>query len=78
MINKQNGLKVMTNDYAIQVKYAQLEGKKATDSYTLSIQSNLNVKDIFQTKHYQFLFLYLRNPIEKGITLLRRKIFGYN
>ena len=46
MINKQNGLKVMSNDYAIQVTYAQLEGKRATDSYTLSIQADLRVKNI--------------------------------
>ena len=46
MINKQNGLKIMSNDYAIQVTYAQLEGKRATDSYTLSIQADLRVKNI--------------------------------
>lgn len=45
MINKKIGLKIMTNDYPILVKYAQLEGKKATDSYTLSIQSNLSIND---------------------------------
>ncbi len=45
MINKQ-GLKIMSNDYVIQVNYAQLEGKRATDSYTLSIQADLKVKDI--------------------------------
>ncbi len=43
MINKKTGLMIMTNDYPILIKYAQLEGKKATDSYTLSIQSNLNI-----------------------------------
>ena len=46
MINKQNGLKIMSNDYAIQVTYAQLEGKRATDSYTLSIQADLRVNNI--------------------------------
>ena len=45
-INKQNGLKIMSNDYAIQVTYAQLEGKRATDSFTLSIQADLRVKNI--------------------------------
>ena len=43
MINKEIGVKIMTNDYPVQIKYAQLEGKKATDSYTLSIQSNLSI-----------------------------------
>ena len=43
MINKEIGVKIMTNDYPVQIKYAQLEGKKAADSYTLSIQSNLNI-----------------------------------
>ena len=42
---KVNGIKVMTNDYPILIKYAQLEGKKATDSYTLSIQANLSIND---------------------------------
>ena len=45
-INKQIGIEIMSNDYPIQIKYAQLEGKKATDSYTLSIQSNLRIKNI--------------------------------
>ena len=45
MIDKQIGLKIMTNDYPVLIKYAQLEGKKATDSYTLSIQSNLIIND---------------------------------
>ena len=49
MINKEIGVKIMTNDYPVQIKYAQLEGKKATDSYTLSIQSNLSIHDIFGT-----------------------------
>tara|TARA_Y100001968_G_scaffold292176_1_gene297157 strand:- start:3778 stop:4788 length:1011 start_codon:yes stop_codon:yes gene_type:complete len=47
MINKKVGVVVMSNDYPIQIKYAQLEGKKATDSYTLSVQSNLSIKNIF-------------------------------
>ena len=47
MINKEIGVKIMTNDYPVQIKYAQLEGKKATDSYTLSIQSNLNIHHKF-------------------------------
>ena len=47
MINKEIGVKIMTNDYPVQIKYAQLEGKKATDSYTLSIQSNLSIYDKF-------------------------------
>ena len=46
LINKNIGLKIMTKDYPIQIKYAQLEGKNATDGYTLSIQSNLTIKDI--------------------------------
>jgi len=40
-INKRSAFMVMTNDYPIHIKFAQLEGKKATDSYTLSIQSKL-------------------------------------
>ena len=47
MINKKVGVVVMSNDYPIQIKYAQLEGKKATDGYTLSVQSNLSIKNIF-------------------------------
>ena len=49
MINKHNGIKIMSNDYPIQIKYAQLEGKKTTDSYTLSIQSKLCVKNILSS-----------------------------
>ena len=44
LIDKKTGINIMTNDYPIQIKYAQLEGKKATDSYTLTLQSNLNIK----------------------------------
>ena len=47
MINKKVGINIMSNDYPIQIKYAQLEGKKATDSYTLSRQSDLSIKNIF-------------------------------
>ena len=47
MINKQTGITIMSSDYPIRIKYAQLEGKKATDSYTLSGQVNLCIKDIF-------------------------------
>ncbi len=43
MINKKNGIIINTKDYPIQIKYAQLEGKKPTDSYTLSIQTKLNI-----------------------------------
>ncbi len=46
LINKQEGIMVMTNDYPIQIKYAQLEGKKLTDSYTLSIQADLSINTI--------------------------------
>ena len=42
----------MTNDYPILIKYGQLEGKKATDSYTLSIQSNLTSIIYLDAKHY--------------------------
>ena len=37
----------MSGDFPIQIKYGQLEGKSVTDSHTLSVQSKLNVKDIF-------------------------------
>ncbi len=36
----------MTKDHPIHIQYAQLEGKKATDSYTLSVQSNLCLNSI--------------------------------
>ena len=51
-INKQNGISIMTNDLPIQILYGQLEGKKATDSFTLSRQSNIVVKDQFDSIHY--------------------------
>ena len=47
MINNEIGINIMTNDFPIQIKYAQLEGKKIADSYTLSIQSKLSIKDKF-------------------------------
>ena len=47
IISKKTGIILMTNDYPIQIKYAQLEGKKLTDSYTLSVQCKLEIKDIF-------------------------------
>ena len=47
LINRHTGIKIMTNDNPIQIQYAQLEGKQATDGYNLSIQSKLKVKDIF-------------------------------
>jgi len=46
MINQKTGITIMTNDYPIQIKYGQLEGKTRTDGYTLSIQSNIRVKNI--------------------------------
>ena len=46
-INKKIGITIMSKDYPIQIKYAQLEGKKSTDSYTLSVQTNLNIKNFF-------------------------------
>ena len=46
MINKQKGIIIMTKDYPILIKYGQLEGKNKTDGYTISIQSNLRIKDI--------------------------------
>ncbi|WP_413677862.1 methionyl-tRNA formyltransferase [Prochlorococcus sp. MIT 0916] len=52
-INKRDGIIIMTNDFPVQIKYAQLQGKKPTDSYTLSIQSNLIVKNILGTKNHQ-------------------------
>ena len=44
-INKSFGITIMSNDYPIQIKYGQLEGKNVTDSYTLSVQSKLNISD---------------------------------
>ena len=47
VVSKQTGITIMCSDYPIQIKYGQLEGKKATDSYTLSVQSNMLVSNIF-------------------------------
>ena len=47
MIIKQVGIIIMTTDYPILIVLGQLEGKKNTDGYTLSLQSNLSVKDNF-------------------------------
>ena len=49
LINKTAGIIIMSNDYPIVIKYAQLEGKKLTDSYTLSCQTNLRTKNILGT-----------------------------
>ncbi|WP_269624840.1 methionyl-tRNA formyltransferase [Prochlorococcus marinus] len=46
MIDKQDGIKIMTNDFPIQIKCAQLEGKKPTDSYTFSVQCKLRINNI--------------------------------
>tara|TARA_Y100001968_G_scaffold300908_1_gene312760 strand:+ start:1553 stop:2563 length:1011 start_codon:yes stop_codon:yes gene_type:complete len=46
MINKQNGIVIMTKDVPIQLMYAQLEGKKATEAQILSVQSKLKINDI--------------------------------
>ena len=46
-INKDDGILITTNDGHVQIKYAQLEGKKPVDSFTLSVQSHLSVNDIF-------------------------------
>ena len=47
IINDQIGILIMTKDKPIQIKYAQLEGKKATDGYTLSKQVKLRIKEQF-------------------------------
>ena len=47
MINKKSGILIMTNDFPILIKLGQLEGKKTTDAFTLSKQTNLEIKDIF-------------------------------
>ena len=49
MVNNKIGLVIMTNDYPIIIKYAQLEGKKKSDGYTLSMQTNLCVNNIIGT-----------------------------
>ena len=47
MINKEVCIIIMTNDFPIQIKIAQLEGKNITDGFTLSNQSNLKINDTF-------------------------------
>tara|TARA_Y100001968_G_scaffold74846_1_gene66248 strand:+ start:119 stop:1129 length:1011 start_codon:yes stop_codon:yes gene_type:complete len=46
MLNKQNGITVMTNNYPIFITFGQLEGKNRTDGHTLSVQANININDI--------------------------------
>ena len=46
LINKEVGILVMTKDQPINIKYAKLEGKKSTESYILSEQTNMKVKHI--------------------------------
>ena len=46
LVSKHKGILIMTYDYPILIKYGQLEGKKRTDGYTLSIQSNLRINNI--------------------------------
>tara|TARA_Y100001968_G_scaffold209737_1_gene192872 strand:+ start:183 stop:1193 length:1011 start_codon:yes stop_codon:yes gene_type:complete len=46
LINKQVGILIKSDDYMIKVNYAQLEGRRITDSYTLSIQADLEVNKI--------------------------------
>ncbi len=45
-IKKGAGITLMTNDFPITIKYGQLEGRKNTDGYTLSVQNDLKVKNI--------------------------------
>ena len=47
MIDKKLGIIIRTKDFPIKIKYAQLEGKNRTEGYTLSLQSNLNINNIF-------------------------------
>ena len=46
LINKQNGIVIMTNDHPLLIKYGQLEGKKITDGQTLSVQAKICTKEI--------------------------------
>ena len=48
-ITKNRGIIIMSSDFPIQIKYAQLEGKNVTDGYTLSIQSCMSVKSILES-----------------------------
>ena len=45
-IKKQYGIFIMTNDYPLLINIGQLEGKKESDSITLSTQSCLKINDI--------------------------------
>ena len=45
-IDKKLGITIMSSDYPIRVKYGKLEGRNVSESYVLSIQSNLGVNDI--------------------------------
>tara|TARA_Y100001968_G_scaffold311547_1_gene333750 strand:+ start:864 stop:1883 length:1020 start_codon:yes stop_codon:yes gene_type:complete len=51
-LNHQKGIIVMTNDIPILIKCGQLEGKNRTDGYTLSIQSNLRINNIFGSNDF--------------------------
>ena len=46
LIDQKNGIVIMTKDHPILIEYGQLEGKKRTDGYTLSRQSNISINDI--------------------------------
>ena len=48
-ISKEDGIIVMTIDYPICVKFGQLEGKKRTNGYVLSKQSDLKVNEILES-----------------------------
>ncbi len=47
LINKDIGLLIKAKDDFIQIKKGKLEGKRLTDGYTLSIQSNITNNDHF-------------------------------
>ena len=46
MLDKKDGITLMTNDYPIIIKSGKLEGKNKTDGYTLSVQSDISVNNI--------------------------------
>ena len=46
MVSKKQGVLIMTQDYPILIKNGQLEGKKITDGYTLSLQSKIEIDNI--------------------------------
>ncbi len=48
MINRKDGIFISTKDLAIIIRNGQLEGKNKTDGYTLAIQSNLSIHDVFE------------------------------